>query len=456
MRATRTTTTALAGLASLAFLATACTSGSPATSSTETSATTPSTVAPSAVPAPSSALAPTASPTHVPASPDAWLAVGRKGASGLEVILASTREQMLELPIGVPTNPRWGSLITAEVRPGSTNVRDLVVQPGFGGDATTIDGSWRMPTIGPDPVPVGMSIDGQTIVLAENVDPGTNGLTRFAILKRGFPKEPLIVELPGRFDYDTLSPEGRVLYVIEHLDSDTGGRYQVRAVDLVGGKLRDGVIVDKTGVDEAMAGYPLAQVRRPDGGVLTLYRGKERPFIHALNSVDAWALCVDLPADRADDATAAADWGLAQTPDGRTLYAVNATLGLVVEVDPANFAISRSTRVDPLAGSAIVLAKFGHQESGPTGRRVVVAPDGLTIYAAGTGGILAIATSDLAVTGKFESGTAIGALAVTPDGGTLFALRKDGHIVKLDAATGHPEAIVPGADYDRLVAVVPW
>ena len=99
-----------------------------------------------------------------------------------------------------------------------------------------------------------------------------------------------------------------------------------------------------------MAGYPLAQVRRADGGVLTLYRGTEHPFIHALNSVDGWALCIDLPATKADDAAAAADWGLARDARRADVYAINATLGLVVEVDPTDFAISRSTAVTPLAG----------------------------------------------------------------------------------------------------------
>jgi outer membrane protein assembly factor BamB len=216
------------------------------------------------------------------------------------------------------------------------------------------------------------------------------------------------------------------------------------------------VIVDKTNVDEVMAGYPLAQVRRADGGVFTLYRGTEHPFIHALNSVEGWALCLDLPAVNADDATAARDWGLAASPDGGRLYAANATLGLVEQIDPANYEVSRQAQVKPLAGSGIVLAKFGHEESGPTGRRVVIDPDGTTIYAAGSGGILAISAADLSVRARFETGAAVDALAVTPGGGTVFALLADGHIVKLDATTGQLESTVPGDDYDRLVAVVPW
>ena len=74
------------------------------------------------------------------------------------------------------------------------------------------------------------------------------------------------------------------------------GHYQVRAVDTATGTLRDGAVADKNEGDEAMAGWPIAQARRPDGMVFTLYRGAEHPFIHALSSVDAWALCIDLPA----------------------------------------------------------------------------------------------------------------------------------------------------------------
>jgi hypothetical protein len=407
-------------------------------------------------PAPTSALTPGdgAASALPPASPDAWLAVGRKGAEGLEVILASTREKMLDLPTGAP-DALWGRLITAELQGDKTVVRDLVVQPGFGGGSTTIEGAWRLPTIGPDPVPAGVSVDGDTIVLVSATRGGTT--SRFAILRRGFPKPAYIIDLRGRFDYDALSPNGSTLYVVQHLDTDEGGKYQVRAVDVGTGTLADGVIVDKRNIDEQMAGYPLAQVRREDGLVLTLYQGLEHPFIHALNSVDGWAVCIDLPTSGPDDAAAAADWGLAEAPDGRSVYAVNATLGLVGDVDPAQLGLRRSVSVKPLVGAGIVLAKFGHQEGGPTGRRVVVGPDGKAIYAAGAGGIVAIDAATLRIARTYQGGSAVDAIAVTPDGGTLYALLHDGgRIVKLDAATGALLGRVPGDGYDRLVAVVPW
>src|SRR5688500_15127334 len=70
---------------------------------------------PTEAPASSDAIAsPAASPSittpppgSVPADSDAWLVVGERGDPGLQVVLASTREQLIELPTGVP-GERWG------------------------------------------------------------------------------------------------------------------------------------------------------------------------------------------------------------------------------------------------------------------------------------------------------------------------------------------------------------
>jgi DNA-binding beta-propeller fold protein YncE len=190
--------------------------------------------------------------------------------------------------------------------------------------------------------------------------------------------------------------------------------------------------------------------------VFTLYRGHEHPFIHALDTAESWALCIDLPATGADDASAALDWGLAVTADGHFLVAANATLGLAAEIPLGDLAVRRSVTFAPTALTAITLAKFGHEASGPVDRRVVISPVGSTLFAAGPGGIVRLDTADLAVTGRFLEGTSVDALALTPDGGTVFALaHAGGRIVRVDATTGKVTGTVPGDGYDRLVAVVP-
>ena len=264
-------------------------------------------------------------------------------------------------------------------------IEDLVVQPGFGGPLRSIEGAWRLPTVGLDPMPAGVSADGSTIVLVEDHPDGAEppDTTRFAILDRSLRSDPRIVELAGVFDYDTLSPDGSLLYVAQHLPGGLAGRYQVRAVETATGRMRDEIIVDKRNIGEEMAGWPIDQELRSDGVVLTLYRGVEHPFIHALQSAEAWAVCIDLPKRGMENASATDDWGVVATADGRSSLAINATLGMIVDVHPSELSIRRVVDFEPSAKRGITLAKFGHTEAGAIGRRVVAAPDGSAVFAAG-------------------------------------------------------------------------
>jgi sugar lactone lactonase YvrE len=154
-----------------------------------------------------------------------------------------------------------------------------------------------------------------------------------------------------------------------------------------------------------------------------------------------------------DDESAATDWGVVSTADGD--LAVNATLGIAVAIAP-DLTIRQTVDFEPAAASGIRLAKFGHGEAGPVGRRVIADPAGSAVFAAGAGGIVRIAPDDLAVSGRFLAGNAIDALALTPDGRTLYALlRADGRIAALDAATGEVLGWAAGEGYDRLVGVEP-
>lgn len=192
----------------------------------------------------------TSAQTPAPASANAWLLVGKKGTDGLEVIRASTQEQMIELPMGVPTGADWGRMVVAASAGGKTTVRELTVQPGLGGPQTTVDSGWRLPTIGYDPTPVGLSADGSTVVLVEARAAAAASTkaptsTRFAVVRLSdLHHPPRIIALPGNFDYDAVSPDGSTLYVVEHLSSGPAGHYQVRVVDVASGALHDGVVAD--------------------------------------------------------------------------------------------------------------------------------------------------------------------------------------------------------------------
>ena len=408
---------------------------------------------------PASAPATSASAAAQPAPAiDAWLVVGRTGEPDLHVLLASTGEELMRLPEGVP-DATWGHLVTTSTDGGRTRIRDITVQPELPAREQVIDGAWRLPRVGLSAVPGGVSRDGRTVVLVDAAttdDWADLATTRFAILDRTLLKAPRFVTLTGAFEFDALSPDGSRLYVAEHIAGSLRDRYQVRVIDTASGRLGDEIIVDKRNLDEAMAGRPVDQAITTAGVVLTLYRGVEHPFIHALQSVEAWAVCIDLPARGLEDEAAATDWGVVLLPDGRAAVAVNATLGIAAQIHPTELTLQRTVDFDPTARTAITLAKFGHGETGPVDRRVVAAPASDVVYAAGPGGIIRLSTDELAVTGRWLAGEAVDAIALTPDGQGLFALvHAGGRIAQLDPATGAVLGWLDGDGYDRLVAIRP-
>jgi hypothetical protein len=448
---------AVPALALASVLVGACTSA--ASTPAPTSAPTATTAPPASTPGPTTASRPVGLGF---AGRDAIVVVGRQDDKALSAIQASNGELMALLPDGAPTGPAWGSLATATVAAdgATTKVADVIVQPGGDEMAIELDGAWALPVIGYDPARVGLSADGHTLVLVPvgSAEPD-RATSRFAIVPfppiRGGPAfEPKILELAGVYDYDAISPDGKVLYVVEHLDAAGDGAYQVRAVDLPSGAMRPDPITDKRNIGEAMAGWPVAQLRVPTGLVLTLYRGADHPFIHALMSTEGWAICIDLPAG--DDAAAQADWGLAASADWKRIVAVNATRRLAVDIDPSELVARRTVTLATASGPTFELAKFGHIDGGPVGRRVVASPDGSRVFAASSDGVLRLAAPELSVDGRLLEGTRIESIGLLPDGRTLFALTGDGRLLAVDAATGELVGEVPGGSYDRLVAVVPW
>ena len=311
-------------------------------------------------------------------------------------------------------------------------------------DAPSVDGRWRLPTIGLEPR-AGRGV-GRTARRSSSSggDAGVpRRLTRTSRFAHRRPHslgqtKPSVIELAGAFDYDALSPDGSDPVRRRASAGVAGGAYQVRAVDVAtGGVMRDASIVDKRNIDETMAGWPIAQLRRPDGIVLTLYRGAEHPFIHALNSIEAWAVCIDLPANGADDADGGARLGPCRGAGRARDLRGQRDARPGRRRRPAELAVRRTARLEPVPRRpAIVLAKFGHQELGAAGRRVVVAADGETIFAAGATGSLSSTRPGLTK----DQGVPRGhrrrrSSALTPDGRTLFALELgSGRIVALDAA----------------------
>jgi DNA-binding beta-propeller fold protein YncE len=181
----------------------------------------------------------------------------------------------------VAMGARGGATVVRAIRLADrTIVRSRTIPGRFGVAVITFDGTRG-----------GVSADGETLVLP-SLDRGET--TRFAVVSTRTLHLRKVITLDGLYTYDAISPDGRILYVIEYL-SETN--YRVRALNVATGGLYEQVVVDKREAGEAMTGYPVTRATTADGGwVYTLYgRESEPAFVHALGTPDRIAVCIDLP-----------------------------------------------------------------------------------------------------------------------------------------------------------------
>src|SRR4051794_10227745 len=88
-------------------------------------------------------------------------------AGGYDVVEPADGNVVFSLPNGVISED-WRSMYAVEPAKGSTIVRSVRPEGGDILSEVTIDGGWRLPTIGIDHVPSGLSGDGSTLVLEED------------------------------------------------------------------------------------------------------------------------------------------------------------------------------------------------------------------------------------------------------------------------------------------------
>ncbi len=126
--------------------------------------------------------------------------------------------------------------------------------------------------------------------------------------------------LAGRFTFDALSSNGRLLYLVEHRPPAGSENYRVRLFNLRTGKLRPQPIADKANLETDMTGAPKARATTASGEwVFTLYRDPHHSFVHALNVDEAYALCLELPPCSCSDDGA---WSLTLSANETKLHAV--------------------------------------------------------------------------------------------------------------------------------------
>ena len=165
--------------------------------------------------------------------------------------------------------------------------------------SAVLEGSWGIPVVTVGGATGGLSADGRTLILAEASPQGEplRKQSTFLVIEPSTLQLMAFVQLRGDFAYDALSPDGRVLYLIEHMSVNDLSRYVVRAYDLDRQALLPQAIADKTQRGWVMAGYPISRLAGPGGRwVYTLYtRGGGYPFVHALDTVNGVAHCIGVP-----------------------------------------------------------------------------------------------------------------------------------------------------------------
>ncbi len=181
-------------------------------------------------------------------------------------------------------------------------------------------GSWGIPAVTFNGGTGGLAKNRSTLVLGQNAYGSVLRKTsRFAIFTPKTLKHRATVVLKGDFSFDALSPNGRMLYLIEHRSSTDLTSYLVRAYDLSSRRLLPGVIADRTQRGWVMHGTPVSRATTAsERFVYTLYQNPGGyPFVHALDTLRGVAHCIGIP--WTGDQSVIGTLQLSVRDDGRTL-----------------------------------------------------------------------------------------------------------------------------------------
>ncbi|HEX7144137.1 MAG TPA: hypothetical protein VF225_02410 [Gaiellaceae bacterium] len=204
---------------------------------------------------------------------------------------------------GAGVQQGWDGLANGAVRyvavpaAGSTALEVIRRQDGRVLKFMALKGTWGIPVVAFDGTADGLMGDGRTLLLGEpTTGPALRKHSTFALVDLKSMKLVRKLRLPGHQVFDALSPDGRYLYFIEYVSAEDFNRYRVRAYDLHAGRLLARAVIDKRESETAMQGAPISRVTSQDRTwAYTLYGGPDKTFIHALDTMHAGAVCIDLP-----------------------------------------------------------------------------------------------------------------------------------------------------------------
>lgn len=202
-----------------------------------------------------------------------------------------------ESPSGV-ASPDGASRYLAVTLGDHTAILAQDARSGAVSSRSDLAGRFGIPLVAYDATAGGLSADGRTLVLIKPRNGFPRRATTFAVYSTARRSLRLrrILRLRGDFSYDALSRDGRSLFLINYISRTDPTKYRVRVYDLARGRLDPKAIVDPREAPDEMNGLPLSRATSRDGRwAYTLYqRAGGEPFIHALDTRDRKAVCIDL------------------------------------------------------------------------------------------------------------------------------------------------------------------
>jgi hypothetical protein len=240
------------------------------------------------------------------------------------------------------------------------------------------------------------------------------------------------LELPGNFEVETISAAGNSLFLIEHRPAINADEYAIRLFNLATDTLEPYDLRAKTNTDDIMAGLAWDGIASANGRyLLTLYLNtlRDNAFIHALDLVNAYPVCIGLPSADGDMAKLK-EYALVLSPNQQTVYATNPAIGVVSEVSLYDFSVKRSTHFDPRPA-----ATDGNNPRLPTTRSVISA-DGSTVYFTNGRDIWVYDTAKKEIRTSYQVDGGILGLGVSEDGLRLFVATAVVPVVAIDTVSG--------------------
>jgi hypothetical protein len=313
----------------------------------------------------------------------------------------------------------------------------LDINPETGSTARTLrlPYSFELPQASASGVAGGLSQSGRWLVLEHPPGQIDSAGSHMLVVDTSLMKVAAPIDLPGSFQFDAVSNDGKRVYMIEYISDVV---YRVRVYDIQAGRLDPTIVVDKSDPHESMTGIRLSGIASPDGvWLFSVYsRPNKGAFIHALNLTQPFALCLELPGAGYVSNPDELRWSLALSSDGTRLFAANGAIGSVAEVNAGPDGGPSVTRVVHIGGPGATTGFIQNVEAKEFGTGgAVLSADGKTLVITGKTGLVWVDTATFRTRSPQLTGWRVASLMLSPDGSMVYAISDSSMIAELSLSS---------------------